>query len=213
MFVAPAKENTFDLIALGTIYQGNPYKGVALIKNSQTRQIKAFKVGATIYFGAKLIEIHRNKIIFDKDNNLYFAMVGNKGAPGSSRLPPRKTRDTSNDLFEEGFERRGHNITMTSAYRDSLIKTRLKAILFQAEAAPVIQNGRISGFRILQIDKDSIFDKFGLIDEDVITAINGIPLTNVAQTIKFLHDLKDENHIEMTIERKGVPKNININVK
>ncbi len=207
IFVAPAIENTLNIILLGTIYDGNPYKGVALIKNLDTRQIKAFRVGDEIFFGGKLVEVHRHKMIFDLKN---YAMVGNKT---EARAVAKSKAATKSMIAEDGFERKGTDIGMTSEYRDNLINKKLKDILFQAEAAPVIQNGQIAGFKLLQIDEGSIFDKFGLIDEDVVTHINGKELNNVAQTINFLHSLKSSDDLEITVVRNGAPISVNVRVR
>ena len=60
----------------------------------------------------------------------------------------------------------------------------------QATAEPYFQNGQIMGFKLSQIDADSIYDKSGVRDSDVITAINGNQLNNVSAAIKLLHSLK-----------------------
>lgn len=211
VILAPPVESPLEILLIGTIFHGNPYKGIALLKNETDRQIKAFRVGETIFFSAILIEVHRHKIILEKNNKLYF-IVSNKFTEDDKASPPPST-DAKKARSEDGFERVGTDIKMTSHYRDALIKEKLKDILFQAEASPIIKGGKIIGFQILQIDKDSIFDKFGLADGDIITHINGKPLNNVAQTINFMHSLKEESDLEIKLERKGAPLDVNVKVR
>ncbi|MEZ4741781.1 MAG: hypothetical protein R3B45_04935 [Bdellovibrionota bacterium] len=59
-------------------------------------------------------------------------------------------------------------------------------ILMQATAQPYMKDGVVKGFQLSQIDPDSIFDKGGFRDLDVVTAINGIELNSAAGAISLL---------------------------
>ena len=104
------------------------------------------------------------------------------------------------------------SITMSEDYRNDLINNKLSSILMQAVAEPVIRDGEIVGFMLDELDKDSIYQKAGIRNEDVITEINGSALNDVTSTIKQLHKLKGATEINFTIMRNGslIPMNINV---
>ncbi|MEN9529736.1 MAG: hypothetical protein RI932_1609, partial [Pseudomonadota bacterium] len=43
--------------------------------------------------------------------------------------------------------------------------------------------------------------------------INGIPLTDVAKTIRFLNGLREENQIQVNVMRNGSPVALELNVR
>jgi type II secretory pathway component PulC len=114
---------------------------------------------------------------------------------------------------EDGFERDAGKVTMTSAYRDKIVNQDLSTILMQATAEPHMQNGMIVGFKLSQIDSDSIFAKGGFRDEDVITSLNGQKLNNVAGAIALLRSLKDSPNIEVEVLRGGTTSSMSIGVQ
>ena len=83
----------------------------------------------------------------------------------------------------------------------------------QATAEPVVSGGQMIGFRLYQIDADSIFSKAGIRDDDIITSLNGIKLASIASAISTLKSLKDSTSIEIEYKRAGVAKSIAIDVK
>ena len=83
----------------------------------------------------------------------------------------------------------------------------------QATAEPVMSAGVIVGFRLYQIDQDSIFAKGGLHDDDIITSLNGLKLNSVAGAIATLKSMKEASNIDVEILRGGEPKAISISVK
>ena len=83
----------------------------------------------------------------------------------------------------------------------------------QATAEPFMQNGVIAGFKLSQIDSDSIFAKGGLRDDDVITTLNGQKLNSVAGAVTLLKSLKEVPSIEIEMMRGGSTTTMTLNVQ
>jgi type II secretory pathway component PulC len=83
----------------------------------------------------------------------------------------------------------------------------------QATAEPHIQDGRITGFKLTQIDDDSIFSKSGFRNEDIVTAINGKNLSNIATAINILKSLKNSEFVEFDVIRGGNHQTISLTVQ
>ena len=101
---------------------------------------------------------------------------------------------------------------MTSEYKKNLLRT-IPKILMQAAVEPYNQKGETIGFLIDLIDKDSIFYKIGLENEDIITSINGVQLRNAASAIKLLQSLRNFNDLDVELIRRGQPLKLNLKVK
>jgi len=189
--------------------------GVALVKNRNTSEIKAFKTGEDVYKLGTLLSVDRAQMIL-VENDGQMTMISNKlGGMSVSQSPkqPKVIASAADRYAEEGFQRIGTRIEVDGRFRDRLIRDELPNILMQASSEPVVVNGEITGFRIFQFDQNSIFHKLGLQDGDVVREINGIPLNNVARTIQFLNGLREENKVQVNVLRNGSPVTLELNVR
>jgi len=186
--------------------------GVALVKNRETNEVKAFKTGEDVFKIGTLLSVDRQQMIL-VENDGHMTMISNKLGGMTGRSAPKVLVSTVDKHIEEGFQRIGTKIEVDGRYRDRLIREELPNILMQASSEPVVINGEITGFRIFQFDQNSIFHKLGLQDGDVVREINGIPLNNVAKTIQFLNGLREENQVQVNVLRKGSPVALELNVR
>src|SRR5690606_24595164 len=130
---------------------------------------------------------------------------------GDRSVAPIATEPPPPTYKEEGFERKDREITMTQAYKQRLLTEQFTNVLQDAKATPKIgEGGEIQGFCLTRIRKDSIYEKAGLQNDDCVTEINGVPLTDTAQAIRLLQSLRNENEIEVRLMRGGAPTRFNL---
>ena len=70
-------------------------------------------------------------------------------------------------------------------------------------AMPVMDHGKLTGYRIYPAGNPSQFNQLGLKPGDVVTAVNGIPLTDPAQSMRVLSSLKTSEQVSITLTRNG----------
>jgi type II secretion system protein C len=211
---------------IGIIYGGSPYIGLVTIENTQKKRINSFVVGDSIQSDAKLIEIRRDRIIMDRNGRREFALLEEfkierskrkkKSKPGSAgpTIAAIATGPPPENFKEEGFERDGGSIRMTSEYKNRIIGEDMTKTLQDAKAEPNIdkETGQLRGFRLTRIREGSIYQKAGLQNDDVVEEINGVALTNTAGAINLLQSLKGESSIEVRINRSGTPMTFTLSV-
>ncbi len=214
---------------LGVIFGGVPTNGMATIENAEKKAINSFMVGDVVVREAKLLEIYPDRIILERDDGQKEYLEKEKveivrsarrkgsvpasggadktagGEPGFAKGPPA-------DAFkEEGFERKGTNIVITDTYkRDLLGGENFSKVLQDAKAEPHMVGGALKGFRLTRIRENSIYQKAGFQDGDIVEEINGVPLTDAAGAIKLLRGLEKEKEIEVRVNRGGSSFNSNI---
>lgn len=212
----PTKTDGSDLgvTIMGSIVQKNSDDNVALIKD-QTGSVKAVKRDHVILDKFKVLAVHDKYIeVVSRDAKRYWifqdkfagTFVNTKNASGPA------LSGISEQYKEDGFERNKDKISMTAMYRDKLVKEDLAKVLMQATAEPHMENGAIVGFKVSQIDADSIYAKAGLIDNDVITGVNGQELNSIAGSIKLLQSLKGSDHLEVELRRNGQTMKFSVDV-
>lgn len=213
----PSNEAGFSI--MGTIVSADPYKSVVLIK-LKTGQVDAFKLESMIN-SYRLISIDKRYVVVTDGRERLQVWLDRFASEGRSKRvvrTPGQPAPKGGRFQEPGFERNDPgagqiSVQMTGAYRDKLIKQDLQNILMQATALPHFQDGSIIGFSLTQIDADSIFAKGGFVDQDIITAVNGVPLNSIPGAIKLLNSLRESPSIDVEILRNNQKRNLNMRIQ
>lgn len=89
----------------------------------------------------------------------------------------------------------------------------LNQLFTQIRAVPHFQDGKAAGFRLFAIRRDSIFEKLGLKNGDIITGINGNELTDPARAMSLLQELRSEGNVSVAINRNRAPSNLSYEIR
>ncbi|MBF0441992.1 MAG: PDZ domain-containing protein [Oligoflexales bacterium] len=206
--------NSLDFRILGVISSDNQDKGIALIKSKSTGKVTACKVGGKISAKATLSKVENRYVDIVIGQKFYRIRVGSEEImPITMDESIRAKAVEQNILREDGFEKVGDIIKVSSAFKESLINEKLSSIMDQASTQPFIRDGKLVGFIIGDIEKNSIYEKLGLVDGDIIIDINNKPINDTALAIKTLNELKFTTNAVFTIIRDGREKKISIEVQ
>lgn len=210
---------------IGTLSSDDPFSGIATIRHNEENSNNAFFVGDYLMDGVVIQQILRKRVIIDHRGMLE-ALIQEEPKLDRRRRStpldgmssfvmkniPQKSEGRISQFKEEGFEYRDHRIKMTKSYKNKLLTQDFTRVLQDAKADPYIDpvTKRISGFRLTRIRKNSIYEKSGLADGDIVKEINGIKLTAAPQAISVLQQVRNESRIEVTVEQDGVVRVIEI---
>lgn len=213
---------------LGIIYGGDAYTGIAVVENTSKKTSNSFLVGDQVDTDATLEKIEIDRLVLLRgDGRREIAILERqdiirstrkrgkgKGKPGEGGGDRGFATEAPPESFKEpGFDRKGGNVEMSLDYKNKLLTTDFAQVLQDAKASPNVVDGELKGFRLDRIRNDSIYQKAGLQNGDVIEEINGIPLSDTAQAIKLLQSLRNESDIEIRFSRGGSKQNLNMKVK
>lgn len=218
-------KSSLPLIVRGIIYGSKENSGLAVIE-MKSKSVNSFMVGDTIMPNVILDMILEDKVVISNAGNKEYLklerveIVQNKRARKKSK--PRSTERTTlapianepppENYSEDGFERAGGKIAMTQEYKKRMLTSGLAQILQDAKAEPHLVGTELRGFKLTRIRENSIYQKSGLQNGDVITEINGNALNDTGRAIRLLNQLRNESHIEIRFERDGNPQNVVIEV-
>lgn len=218
--------SNLPLAVKGLIFTSDPVTGLAHIENTNSRNVKSFLVGDTVFDLATLIAVEEARIIVDNNGQQEFIPKEQFKISRSNRAKGKATRSAPKSralatapppetFSEEGMERVGLNTKITDSYLDKSLNN-LTQILQDAKAEPHMVNGEMLGFRLTRIRENSIYEKLGLRNGDVIKEINGQPTNDAGGTIRLLQQLRKErgqDGVEIRIDRNGQNMDLGIQVQ
>src|SRR5271156_507212 len=83
----------------------------------------------------------------------------------------------------------------------------------QMRALPHFVNGKTDGFSISQVQPGSVFDQLGLQNGDLLTSIDGQPVTNPMQAMALIQSVKTAPAIDLVVNRGGAPTSVHLDLR
>lgn len=203
----PPIPSQLPLTLIGTLVHSNPELSLAAIEVRGKNQIVSFRPKQQIESLATLEKVERMKIFLRNMNSGRLEYLEMKNAPKMSLkggTKPAQQGDVKK-VSETEFEIK----------RADLLKhtSDLSSILMQARVVPARRggSGEIYGYRVVEMQPNSIYTQLGLQVMDVITGVNGTPVTNPQQAMELYQTLRNSSNVKLQLERGG--RNISVDYK
>jgi len=216
---APVENETIDVKLIGTsqISAGKPY---AIIEDANGRQ-SLYRVGDQVPDAGQLVEVATNRAVVLHNGHRVAIEIPKAGltpgAPLNFRPTPLIRRPGHGT---PGMRPPGRGIRRMGANRymldRSTVDSNLKnmAPLFtQIRATPQIENGMAHGFRLTEIQPNSIFQQIGLQNGDLLNAVNGQSVGDPAKALVMLQSLQTMPSITLDVVRNGAPTQLHYNIR
>ena len=205
---APVK-TTLPFNLVGTLILRDELRSIATIEDKSAAMVYPLREQDEIPTKAKIVKIEPTRVIFintasgrreyvelpeDATNNARITLGSSiSKAPGIERASPTQ-----------------FNIAKTEVDKTF---ADLPNVLTQARCIPNLENGAPNGFRCFQIVPGSIYDKLGMVNNDVVLSINGQSLNDPTQAVAQLSEFKNANHLELIIKRGGKVMNFAYDIR
>ncbi len=210
----------------GVIAAGDPFNGLAMIDNTEKKKTGSYMVGDPIVENVQLVEIYDDRVILERNGGREYLEMAQFEMPAGRRKGQRPSgggalpldriasRPPPESFREDGFERKGSTIKLTEEFKRNLLSAdQLTKVLQDAKAEPNMVGGELKGFRLTRIRENSVYEKAGFQNGDIVEEINGIPLRDAAGAIKLLNQLKNEKDIEVRLNRGGAVSTLGIQIQ
>lgn len=191
---------TLPLNLIGTLVHSDPLKSIAAIEvKTKTNQVLSFSVGREIENLATVETIERGRVVIRNINSGRLEFIELKQASKVSfGTAPKETSPAD-------VKKTAPNTYEISRADLNKYTSDLSGILMKARAVPARRpgTGEIYGWRILEMEADSIYTRLGLQVMDVVTGVNGSPVTSPQQAMEMYQALKNSSNVQIQIERGG----------
>jgi general secretion pathway protein C len=212
-----APKTTLELVLRGTFALSDPKQGIAIIADGP-RGERSYNVGDAVG-SATLAEVYADHVVLSHD-----------GAEESLSLPRPEDHAPDATASNTNSRQPGQASSMPPGY------TPGRPAPFQAPAAngaspalarasaadlardvrfePVFDGGHIAGARLSGSGAAAaLMNQVGLRPTDVVTAVNGTQLANVANPQQLIEQLGNASSLQVTIQRDGRPATLTLNLR
>ncbi|OQX72735.1 MAG: hypothetical protein B6D59_07645 [Campylobacteraceae bacterium 4484_4] len=183
-----ASERITDIKLKGTYIEGE--KGFVVIEESSG---VVFVNKGENYKGYRLKEVYEDRAIFEKGGKNYEVLLKEEMRPSS------QTGGGATSSAVSG----GASAGSVRVARDELndyIRHPNK-IWKNIRIQEIRKHGRIEGFRVNYVKKNSVFDRFGLKSGDIITAIDGNEIHSLGEVMRYYNDAANLEALTLTVKR------------
>jgi len=216
------EETTLQLSLLGTI-AGHAGSARAIILDEKQRSQDIYRVGDTVQ-GAEIRQILRGKVILrhgEKDEILSMVEGDEPPSPmgkedrksgrarasrGQDRPVPQPPEEATAD--EEGEVSQEIEVETIPIAQNVLQSSmnNLNELMTQVRVRPYFRQGKPEGLIVSQIQADSIFEKLGLMNGDIIASVNGKQMSSPEEAFQLYNSLKSGSEVSIEITRRGQKK-------
>lgn len=185
---------------LGTA-PGTGIDSYAILEDSGTRKQELYRMGDRFQDRA-LARIEWDHVVLTVDGREEILKLAE---PATGAAPaPATTTASATDL---GGGIRAISETSYQIDRAEVDKAmeNLNQLFTQIRAVPHFQDGKAAGFRLFAIRRDSIFEKLGLKNGDIVSRINGNELTDPARAMSLMQELRGEGNVNVEVNRNRSP--------
>lgn len=168
----------------------------AIIEENRKQDI--YRVSDTIK-GARILAIYRNKIIMDVRGKEEMLIIEEAKSRAKS-LPARRTSTRSSTRA---------SIPDISGGLSGIMQN-LDEYIGKARIVPYFKGGKPYGFRVSNVDKDSLIYELGVRSGDVVRSVNGTAIHTPEDAFKAYQELQDASGVEVELERRGSSTTLNI---
>lgn len=204
-------ETGLDLSLKGIIARRDSDRKLALIAQGGGKE-EVYWLGDRIA-DAEIVGIEARRVVLLRDNiretlTLEEAKLHKDASNGRRQAPPVAGAPRPREQAQVGASNWGvarlseRQRVVARAALDQHLGS-LPSLLRQAKAVPYLSNGEPAGFRVVDIDKGSVFEDLGLRQEDVIVAVNGVSVRNIQEALAAYRSFRSAEAVRLDLLRGG----------
>ena len=190
-----APVSKLDLVLRGVLAHNPQEKALAIISRGRGAE-EVYAVGDTLPGNAELVEVHSDRVIISYQGRYETILLEegqNLNIASTAPVPRSVPRSTP-----------GGNVPRVSPQRASQLRQEFLAnpskVLSLVNLKQERQGGQLRGYKVTPKGDPALFHEIGLQSGDVITSVNGIPMSNQ----RALSKLRNAERYDVTVLRNGI---------
>ena len=197
-----APETRLRLELSGLFASSDPKQSLAIISEKNGKE-DSYRIGDTVPGNATVHEIYADRVILRRLGKLETLRLKEpaKGIDiGRSEIPTAKDTGTPS------------NTSPMLKDMQEMYKNDPQQLFQQLRITPVTEDGKITGYRFTHNNR-AFMEEIGLNPQDIITAVNGIPVTDSGKLFALMKDADQLGEVSLTILRDGQSQELYISMQ
>ncbi len=196
-----APETRLKFTLKGVFADSRKENAMAIIESGSNDE-KSYRVGDVVAGAATLHQILGDRVILKRGEQLETLYLPKEYAGTNLPLPQYNRVVPSNFGGSAISSAPRIDTSNMGDLRQKLMENPQDALQL-INAQPVMENGQLTGFRVSPGKDRALFARVGLRPGDVITAVNGMQLSDATQMGQVFQQLKSAQQLEVTLNRGG----------
>jgi len=184
-------------------------KSLALIQTKAGGAIKIYRVGDQLETGGKIVDIKRREVSIDRGGKIEVLQLPEFDLAAKLRSGTGGKAEN----VAEGIKKYTDGDYVVDRRMVDNAFDNMGQLMRQARIMPNLKNGKIDGFKVSNIKKDSLYDKIGIKDGDVVRNINGITFNGPEDFLKVFEVLRNAKSINIDVTRGGSSQSLSYAVR
>ena len=181
---------------VGTVVAGD--HSVAMILPMPGKTVDIYYIGDAIIPRVTLTQVFADHVVLDADGErreLWLDKKAQAAAKGVAPPPPvvQQLPSTAANRRNMGLSREVVNNAMAN----------FSTLLSQARILPHFTNGKADGFLVTDIAAGSLYQSLGLQNGDILSGVNGKPITSMEQAMNMYRQLQKAPSVDVSVMRGG----------
>jgi general secretion pathway protein C len=193
---ADAPQTSMALVLTGIIAGNDPRVGFAIVGENATAA-KVHAVGDNVPGGAKLYSVYSDRVLLDRNGAIESLTLPHQssGALGANTVAAAVPNQNP------AFDRVRRLISEDPALLSDIMRNQ-----------PVLQAGKLRGFRVYPGRNRQAFTRLGLRSGDLVIAINGTPLEDPSRGDEIFRTIGSASEARVTVMRNGQQQDLTLNM-
>lgn len=220
-----APDTTLKLTVLGVIAAEDPKLGIAILRSDEAGE-RRYGVGDEVAPGVLLDSVLPDRILLSRGGVLETLRLPRELLPGAAgpasplpaaaapnaALPPAASGSTSANAPGQPFVTPNiapAGIDWNQAM--SNLKVDPAQLAREVSLLPVLEGGKMVGVRVNAGPNQALVNAMGLRADDVVTAVNGIPLDSPGRAAEVAQALSNARSATIEVRRDGRTETLSVN--
>lgn len=213
-----APKTALKLVLRGTLALPDAKDGIAIIADEHNVE-HSYNVGDAVAGSAKLAEVYTDHVVLSHDGvteSLQLPSPGERAAPSAADRAAAVRAPGAAASVPAGYvPNSGANSAAAAAGSPgALARMNAADLARQVQFEPVFDGGKIAGARLSGSGAAAaLMNQIGLKPTDMVTAVNGTPLSSVSNPQQLLDQLGNASSLQITVQRDGRPATLTLNLR
>jgi general secretion pathway protein C len=182
-----------------------------VIEDLTKRKQELFRLGAEITGGTKVKAIEWDRVILERNGREEFLEIegppkGRGGAPSPPSAARARRAQRAPAAAGGGIEKVSEDNYLIDRKEVDSALDNMNQLFTQIRAVPHFEGGASTGFRLFAIRQNSLFDRIGLRNGDVIQRVNGTDINDPSKALALFQELRSEGELTVEVVRNKKPK-------